>query len=160
MNGSTPAITFRAATAADLPAVLALLVEDVLGKDRERLDAQAVARYEAAFQQIEGQSGNQILLGVRDSEIVAMLQLTFIPGLSHQGALRAQIESVRVKGSERGKGVGKLLFRHAIALSRDAGCAIVQLTTDRRRPDAARFYEALGFEPTHVGMKLALSRAG
>jgi len=74
--------------------------------------------------------------------------------------LRAQIESVRVKGSERGKGVGKLLFRHAIALSREAGCAIVQLTTDRRRPDAARFYEALGFEPTHVGMKLALSRAG
>lgn len=151
-----PAIQFRAATRDDLPAILSLLIDDTLGAHRERLDDAAQARYVSAFDQIQARPGDQILLGVQGDEVVAMMQLTFIPGLSHQGAMRAQVESVRVKGTTRGQGIGKLLFQHAIALSKEAGCAVVQLTTDRRREDAARFYESLGFKPSHLGMKLAI----
>lgn len=156
MTISHPDIQFRAATRADLPAILSLLIDDTLGAQREHLDDATHARYESAFDQIQARSGDQILLGVQGDEVVAMMQLTFIPGLSHQGAMRAQIESVRVKGTTRGQGIGKLLFQHAIALSKEAGCAVVQLTTDRRREDAARFYEGLGFKPTHLGMKLVI----
>ena len=149
-------IVFRRAVMADLPSLLALLAEDVLGAQRESLAAPLHEQYAEALRDILAQQGNQILLGLSGDEIVAMLQLTFIPGLAHQGARRAQIEAVRVKGSVRGQGIGKRLFAQAIALSREAGCAMVQLTTDRRREDAIRFYEALGFQPTHVGMKLPL----
>lgn len=149
-------VEFRLAATADLSAMVALLAEDVLGAQRESLEAQAFGSYVSAFSEIMAQKGNQVLLGVRGSEIVAMLQLTFIPGLAHQGALRAQIEGVRVSGAERGRGIGKLLFEKAISLSREAGCAMVQLTTDRRREDAIRFYETIGFTPTHLGMKLPL----
>ncbi|MFC4931865.1 GNAT family N-acetyltransferase [Massilia sp. GCM10023247] len=156
MTQGNTVIQFRSAAFEDLPKILSLLADHVLGTQRESLDAATIARYEAAFRDIYSQKGNQILVGVQDSEIVAMLQLTFIPGLSHQGATRAQIESVRVKSSVRGHGIGKILFREAIDLSKRAGCSIVQLTTDQRRPDAVRFYESLGFKPTHSGMKLAI----
>lgn len=156
MTANSPPIEFRSATIDDLPAILLLLAEDVLGAQRESLDEAARARYEAAFRDIHAQQGNQILLGVRGDEVVAMLQLTFIPGLSHQGGMRAQIESVRVKRSSRGQGLGKRLFREAVELSKQAGCIMVQLTTDRRRDDAIRFYEELGFKSTHFGMKLPL----
>lgn len=156
MTQSNLGIQFRSATLEDLPTILVLLADDVLGTQRESLDASKIAKYEVALRAIFSQKGNQILLGVRDTEIVAMLQLTFIPGLSHQGATRAQIESVRVKSSVRGQGIGKILFREAIDISRRAGCFIVQLTTDQRRLDAVRFYESLGFKPTHFGMKLAI----
>lgn len=149
-----PEIQFRSATIADLPAILSLLADDVLGMQRESLDAAMRARYEAAFHAICAQQGNQILLGVQHGDIVAMLQLSIIPGLSHQGGTRAQIESVRVKSAVRGQGIGRRLFHEAIALSKQAGCVIVQLTTDQRRADALRFYESLGFKPTHLGMKL------
>ena len=154
MTQTKPEIQFRSATIEDLPALLALLADDVLGAQREDLDAATVARYEAAFHGIQAQQGNRILLGVQDGDIVAMLQLTFIPGLSHQGGTRAQVESVRVKRGVRGQGVGTLLLRQAIEISRQAGCFMVQLTTDERRPDALRFYERLGFKATHHGMKL------
>nr|WP_315249038.1 GNAT family N-acetyltransferase [uncultured Duganella sp.] len=146
-------LTFRSAVVEDLPAMLSLLNEDILGSQRETLDAAAYAKYESAFHDIRAQDGNQILLAMLADEIVGMLQLTFIPGLSHQGAKRAQIESVRVKASARGKGIGKHLFHEAFELSKQAQCALVQLTTDIRREDAARFYEGLGFKPTHLGMK-------
>lgn len=149
-------IQFRYATLDDLPAILSLLADDLLGTQRESMDAIATIKYEAAFRDIYSQKGNQILLGIQGTEIVAMLQLTFIPGLSHQGATRAQIESVRVKSSVRGGGIGKTLLGEAIDISKRAGCSIVQLTTDQRRPDAVRFYESLGFKPTHFGMKLAI----
>ena len=149
-------IAFRRAGIDDLPAMLAMLAEDVLGAVREDLGGAARARYEAAFRHIQAQQGNAILLAIGGDEIVGMLQLTFIPGLSHQGAMRAQIESVRVKGNARGRGIGRRLFGEAITLAREAGCAVVQLTTDRRRDDALRFYESLGFTATHWGMKFAL----
>lgn len=149
-------LQYRPAEPDDLPALVALLTDDILGRERERLDAAATAQYQAAFRAIQAQPGNQILLGILGGEIVAMLQLTFIPGLSHRGATRAQVESVRVRRSFRGRGIGQSLFRQAIELSRQTGCRLVQLTTDQRRPDALRFYERLGFEATHFGMKLAI----
>lgn len=149
-------MTFRFATKDDLPAIISLLADDVLGVARESLDIGTHIKYERAFSAICAQTGNQILLGIRDNEIAAMLQLTFIPSLSHQGGTRAQIESVRVKGNLRGYGIGKLLFQRAIDISKQAGCVVIQLTTDQRRNDALRFYEKLGFQHTHRGMKLAI----
>lgn len=149
-------IEFRLATIDDLSSLIALLNEDILGIQRERMDDESRVGYESAFRDIQEQMGNQVLVGVRNGEIIAMLQLTFIPGLAHQGGRRAQIEAVRVKDTVRGGGVGKLLFAEAIEMSKQAGCVMVQLTTDRRRDDAIRFYESIGFTPTHWGMKLPI----
>ncbi|WP_130357664.1 GNAT family N-acetyltransferase [Pigmentiphaga kullae] len=100
------------------------------------------------------QQWNWILVTVVGDEVIGVLQLTLIPGLSRSGTKRAQIEGVRVKTSARGQSVGKSLMQFALAISREHGCGLVQLTTDKRRPDAKRFYESLGFEATHEGMKL------
>lgn len=156
MMKNNDAVEFRFATIDDLSSMVELLNEDILGSQRERIDTESRTRYESAFHAIQEQEGNQILLGVLNGEIVAMLQLTFIPGLAHQGGRRAQIEAVRVKGMVRGQGIGKLLFEKAIEMSTQAGCVMVQLTTDRRREDAIRFYESMGFTPTHWGMKLPI----
>lgn len=150
----TSSLTFREAAKADLPALAALLSDDRLGASRD--GAQYLPAYMAAFDEIQAQAGNSIIVAVRASEVVGMLQLTFIPGLSRGGMLRAQIESVRVSSNQRGQKIGQALFEHAIGLARDAGCGLVQLTTDKQRPDALRFYEALGFTATHEGMKLSL----
>ncbi|CFN73684.1 acetyltransferase [Bordetella pertussis] len=93
----------------------------------------------------------------RAGQIIGCLQLSFIPGLSRRGLWRGQIESVRVAASERGAGTGRALFEWAIAQCRDKGCGLVQLTTDKQRADARRFYESLGFKATHEGMKLDLA---
>lgn len=150
-------IQFRFATIEDLSAMVSLLADDVFGAHREDLGAHARTKYEAAFRNMCAQQGNQVLLAIRNGEVIGMLQLTVIHGLSHQGSARAQIEAVRVKRSARSQGVGRLLFEEAFAISKQAGCVTVQLTTDRRRDDAVRFYENLGFKPTHFGMKLAIA---
>ncbi|MFA7670422.1 MAG: GNAT family N-acetyltransferase [Burkholderiaceae bacterium] len=147
-------LLFRNARKADLPALAALLADDTLGASRDGI--QHLAAYTTALEAIEAQVGNTIIVAVRETEIVGMLQLTFIPGLSRAGMLRAQIESVRVHSRHRGQSIGHALFEHAIGLARNAGCGLIQLTTDKQRPDAIRFYEALGFAATHEGMKLAL----
>ena len=103
------------------------------------------------------QGNNDIVLAVDDGEVVGCLQLTLIAGLSRLGMKRAQIEGVRVSRRHRGKGVGEKLLNHAIEMARHEGCGLVQLTTDKTRPDAHRFYEALGFVHSHAGMKLTLS---
>ncbi len=149
-------IQFRLASIEDVPEMVSLLAEDVLGAQRESLEVSARTEYEWAFRKMCTQSCNQMLLALRGEEIVGMLQLTVIYGLSHQGTTRAQIEAVRVKRGVRSQGVGKRLFEEAFSISKQAGCSLVQLTTDRRREDAVRFYESLGFEPTHFGMKLAI----
>jgi ribosomal protein S18 acetylase RimI-like enzyme len=150
-------LRYRPATAADLPELVAMVFDDVLGATRESAAPDAMRCYEAAFEAISAQTGNQILVAEDNTGVIGMLQLTFIPGLSFQGRTRAQIETVRVKASARGKGVGKQLFRRAIEMAEQAGCAIVQLTTDRQRADAIRFYESIGFQPTHIGMKLRIT---
>ena len=146
----------RPATRADLPAVIRMLADDPLGATRERFEDPLPAAYETAFAAMARQEGNQLLVAIVDGEVAGCLQLTFIPGLSRLGMTRAQIEGVRVSADRRGAGIGRALFEDAIARARTAGCGLVQLTTDKARPDARAFYDSLGFEASHTGMKLAL----
>ncbi|MFJ6322634.1 MULTISPECIES: GNAT family N-acetyltransferase [unclassified Rhizobium] len=150
-------LTFRRAIAADLTTIIDLLADDILGATRETSGPEDAARYREAFSEIEADP-NQFLCVVEDgSEVVGTFQLTIIPGLSRRGAKRAQIESVRVSHSRRNEQIGEAMFKWAIGYSRSHGCSLMQLTTDKARPDAHRFYDRMGFEPTHIGYKLQLS---
>ncbi len=143
----------RRATAADLPAIVALLADDALGKTRE---APGDPCYAEAFAAIEADP-NQLLAVVEEGgEIVGCLQLSFIPGLSLKGMRRSQIESVRIAAARRGGGLGRKMIEWAIDECRRRGCGLVQLTMNKTRKDALRFYQSLGFEATHEGFKLML----
>lgn len=146
-------LTIRRATAADLDDIVALLADDMLGSTRE---SPGDPCYAEAFAAIERDPNQFLAVAEEDGAIVGCLQLSFIPGLSRRGLWRGQIESVRVASSRRGSGLGRTLFDWAIAECRRRGCGLVQLTTDKARPDAHRFYESLGFVASHEGMKLAL----
>ncbi|WP_052255162.1 GNAT family N-acetyltransferase [Salinicoccus sp. YB14-2] len=147
---------FRFATEHDLKGIVAMLADDALGKTRETVSDSLEDKYLRSFKDIEAQAGNQILLSTESGVITGCLQLTFIPTLARGGMKRAQIEGVRVHKSYRKKGVGRALFEEAIRLSKENQCGIVQLTTDKRRTGAHSFYEKLGFQVTHEGMKLFL----
>ena len=133
-----------------------MLADDPLGQAREDTSEPPAAVYTSAFAALEADPNNELAVMVREGAVIGCLQLTFIPGLSRKGAWRAQIESVRVASSLRGEGLGRRLFAWAITRARDKDCALVQLTTDKARPEALRFYEGLGFQASHEGMKLAL----
>ncbi|MBY0488623.1 MAG: GNAT family N-acetyltransferase [Gemmatimonadaceae bacterium] len=153
---STGALTFRRGTAADLPAVVAMLADDALGAARERSETPLPASYADAFAAMEQQGGNELLIGEINGEVVACLQLIILPGISLQGATRAQIEGVRVASTHRGQRLGEALVREAMARARNAGCTMMQLSSNVSRTDARRFYERLGFVASHIGMKCAL----
>jgi GNAT superfamily N-acetyltransferase len=144
----------RAASVADLPAIVALLADDPLGAARESPDD--LAPYSAAFARIQADPGHDVFVAERDGVVVGTLQLTIIPGLSRRGMTRALIEAVRIAADQRGGGLGTLMVRHAIDEARRHGCGMVQLTSDATRTDAHRFYERLGFVASHVGLKLQL----
>jgi GNAT superfamily N-acetyltransferase len=148
-----PEPVIRAATRADVPAIVALLADDPLGAVRERPGDPA---YLAAFDALAADPRQLLVVASVDSVVVGTLQLTFIPGLSRVGSTRAQIEAVRVRSDQRGGGLGRLLIGWAVEVARERGAAVVQLTTDVSRVDAQRFYLGLGFVASHVGMKLAL----
>lgn len=151
-----PQLVFRRARQEDLPKIVALLADDELGAKREDASVPLNPRYTAAFAAI-AQDSNQFLAVVEQGpHLVGCLQLSFIPGLSRLGLWRGQIESVRIASSARGQGLGRAMFEWAIDQCRAQGCGLVQLTTDRERPDARRFYEGLGFTASHDGMKLNL----
>jgi ribosomal protein S18 acetylase RimI-like enzyme len=150
-------ITIRPARREDVPAIVALLADDPLGREREALADPLPAAYSRAFDDIAAQDGNLLIVAERAGAVVGCLQLTLIPGLSRRGMKRGLIEAVRVASACRGLGVGERLVNHAIGIARDAGCGLVQLTSDKSRADAHRFYERLGFVASHVGMKLALA---
>jgi ribosomal protein S18 acetylase RimI-like enzyme len=146
----------RRATVSDLPAIVALLSDDLIGRTREDPSTPPNPRYAAAFQAID-RDPNQLLAVAEDrGEAIGCLQISFIPGLSRLGMWRGQIESVRVSSSHRSEGIGRIMFEWAIEQCRQRQCGLVQLTTDKSRPDAQRFYESLGFKATHDGMKLGL----
>ena len=149
-------VVLRRACVDDLPALVALLADDPLGSSREAAADSDLAPYRRAFDQIDADAGQLLVVGVAGGEIVGTLQLTFIPGLSRRGALRAQIEAVRVRSGHRGAGLGAALIGWAIGEAGRRGCGLVQLTTDKSRADAHRFYERLGFVASHVGLKLVL----
>ncbi|TWF96003.1 GNAT family N-acetyltransferase [Saccharopolyspora dendranthemae] len=139
----------------DLPSIVGLLVDDELGSSRE--SATDLAPYREAFAAMDADPA-QLLVAVKDPDglVVGTLQLTFIPGLARRGALRAQIEAVRVHAAHRSRGLGAALFGWAVEESRRRGCALVQLTTDKKRTDAHRFYDRLGFTASHEGYKMSL----
>ena len=148
-------VIFRRATSDDLAAIVALLADDPLGRDREDAGAD-LAGYRDAFAVIERDPNQLLAVAERGGRVIGALQLSFIPGLTRRGMWRGQIEGVRVAAGERAGGIGRAMLEWAIAACRQRGCGLVQLTSDARRADAHRFYEALGFQATHRGYKLAL----
>jgi GNAT superfamily N-acetyltransferase len=147
-------VEIRPATAADVPAIVAMLADDPLGAKRE--SPEDLATYLAAFERVAADAGQHLVVAVRNGRTVGTLHLTVIPGLSRRGASRSLIEAVRVHRSERRNGLGTQLNEWAIEESRRHNCALVQLTSDASRTDAHRFYERLGFAASHVGFKLPL----
>lgn len=150
------ALTFRRATEADLPAIIAMLADDELGRKREDTSVPVAECYRQAFSAITADGNQYLAVAEKDGAVIGTLQLTFLPGLSHQGQWRGQIESVRISSTIRGGGIGRQMLEWAVATCRERGCGIVQLTSDKSRSDAIRFYESLGFTASHEGFKLKL----
>jgi len=149
-------LTFRRAIEADVPDIIAMLADDTLGASREATGPESLPTYLSAFRAIDTDP-NQFLLVVEDGgRIVGTLQLTFIAGLSRGGLKRGLIEAVRVASDRRGDKIGEAMIAWAIETCRRESCGIVQLTTDKSRTDAHRFYDRLGFEPSHIGYKMML----
>ncbi|HSZ47315.1 MAG TPA: GNAT family N-acetyltransferase [Streptosporangiaceae bacterium] len=147
----------REARPEDVPAIVALIAADQLGATRDGVrDDSDRAAYEQAFRAIDADPAHLLLVAESDGQVVGTMQLSFLPGLARRGALRAQIEAVRVAESTRGSGLGAGMMTWAIDEARRRGCALVQLTSDKSRTDAHRFYERLGFVASHEGMKLRL----
>lgn len=144
----------RPARQEDLPAIVRLLANDDLGSRRERYEEPLPDIYYQAFETIDSDPNNEAVVVEDDSGIIGTLQITFIPNLTYQGGIRAQIEGVRIDDRYRGAGIGRRLFEWAIEHAREKGCHLVQLTADKTRADAHRFYESLGFKASHEGMKL------
>lgn len=160
LGGSSPRasrVVLRRAQREDIPQIVALIAADQLGATRDGVRDQAdLEAYEAAFLAIDADPAHILLAAESAGAVVGTLQLSFLPGLARRGALRAQIEAVRVAESTRGSGLGAAMMRWAIDEARGRGCALVQLTSDKSRADAHRFYERLGFVSSHEGMKLKL----
>jgi GNAT superfamily N-acetyltransferase len=148
-------VTFRPARSGDLAVIIALLSNDKLGVNRESFEGSSQA-YEQAFAEIDGDPNNMIYVAEDDGLVIGCLQVTFIANLSFKGGRRALVEAVRVADSHQGQGLGKRLMEYVIDLARQRGCRLVQLTSNKERADAIRFYEQLGFQPSHVGFKLYL----
>lgn len=150
-------INIRTAVKSDILDIVSLLAHDKLGKSREDLQDPLPKKYYDAFERINSDPNQELVVIVNDSKkIIGTLQLSFIPYLTYQGGIRAQIEAVRVHKPYRGQGLGQRLFEWAIQRSKEKGAHLVQLTTDKKRPEALAFYKKLGFTNSHEGMKLHL----
>ncbi|MFQ6144854.1 N-acetyltransferase family protein [Streptomyces seoulensis] len=145
-------LEIRAAVADDIPSIVGMLADDPLGARRESPDD--LTPYLSALDRLRADPNQRLVVAVREGRVIGTLQLSIIPGLSRRGTIRSIIEAVRIHADERGSGLGTRLIEWAIEESRRAGCQLVQLTSDKSRTDAHRFYERLGFEASHVGFKL------
>jgi ribosomal protein S18 acetylase RimI-like enzyme len=153
-------LVFRPAERADLMAIIGMLADDDLSAARETFDPDAAeppGAYRLAYNAIDTNHNELLVVGCIGDEVVATLQLSLLHHLSHRGAIRAQIESVRVARAFRGRGIGHQLVEWALARARERGARVAQLSTDKSRVDAHRFYESMGFHATHEGMKLPLT---
>lgn len=150
-------IKFRIAKERDLVKIVEMLSDDELGKKRERFELPLPQCYTTAFHAITDDPNNELIVACFENEIIGVLQITFTPYINHQGGWRVTIEGVRTASSVRGQGVGSKLIQWAIERAKARGCHLVQLTTDKQRVDALRFYEKLGFNATHNGLKMKLS---
>ena len=148
-------MTFRKASKNDISAIVKLMADDALGQQRENFQTPLPVAYLNAFENIMADS-NQELMVVEDEnqEVIGTFQLTFIQYLSYKGGIRAQIENVMVREDQRGLGIGKLMFEWAINRAKERKAHVLQLTSDKKRPRAIKFYEDLGFVASHEGMKL------
>lgn len=144
---------WREGTEVDVPAVVAMLADDVLGSQRENAAPEV---YLQAFRDMQAEGSNYLIVGDENGQIVACYQIAFLSGLSLSATRRAQIESVRVASTHRGQGLGQALIADAEARARAAGCRLMQFTTSKSRSDAHRFYGRLGFTPSHIGYKKSL----
>ncbi|MCB0111419.1 MAG: GNAT family N-acetyltransferase [Caldilineaceae bacterium] len=149
-------LNFRLATRADVPTLVAMLADDALGAQREQFTDPLPQAYYAAFEALDRDPNNELILACLGDRVIGMLQLTYIPSLSYQGGWRALIESVRVDAAYRSQGIGRQLMVWTLERAKARGCHLAQLSTHKSRTDAHRFYERLGFEKSHVGMKLSL----
>jgi GNAT superfamily N-acetyltransferase len=149
-------LVFRKALLTDIPGLVSMLSDDELGALREDGSRPLNQKYLQAFAEIESDANNELTVVESDGEVVGMLQLTFIPYLTYIGSWRCLIEGVRIHSDHRGQGLGAKFLQWAIERARERDCRIVQLTSDKKRPSALRFYESLGFKATHEGFKLRL----
>jgi GNAT superfamily N-acetyltransferase len=150
-------VDFRSATRADVPAILELLADDEVSRSRDGIVSEgADAAVWAAFEAIDADPRNELIVADDAGAVVGTCQLTFTPSLSRRGAERMTIEAVRVRADQRGRGVGRAMMAWALDRARERGCGLAQLTTDKRRTDAQRFYASLGFTASHEGLKLTL----
>ena len=154
------ALLIRDAIEEDIAVIVAMLADDDKGRLREDGSDRLDPGYAAAFAAIDADPNQRLLVAEREGAVVGTFQLTFIAGLSHRGAWRGQIEAVRIARDLRSQGLGQEMIGWAVERCRERGCRMVQLTTHKSRDRAHAFYERLGFEPSHVGMKLHLSGAG
>lgn len=149
-------VIFRQATRADIPSIVRMLADDALGSQRERYQAPLPEPYNVAFRQIEADPNHEVIVAEQAGKVIGTLHLIFLPSLSYQGGLRAQVESVRVDKRFQRQGIGSQMMKWTIERARQRGAHVIQLTTHKSRLDAHRFYERLGFEGSHLGMKLSL----
>lgn len=148
-------MNFRKATEKDMPLIVELMADDILGKKRENFQTPLPKAYLEAFKKIDSDENQELMVVENDDfEIIGTFQLTFIQYINYCGGLRAQIESVMVKTDKRGLGIGKKMFEWAINRAKEKNAHVLQLTTDKQRPRALKFYEDLGFKATHEGMKM------
>jgi ribosomal protein S18 acetylase RimI-like enzyme len=150
-------LIFRLAKEEDLIEIVRMLFDDSLGATREKFENNLSDNYIKAFKNIQGDSNQELTVVELNGEKVATFQLTFIQYLTHQGGLRAQVEAVRTNSNYRGQGIGTKVFNYIIERAKEKGCHLLQLTSDKKRTEAIKFYEAMGFNATHEGMKLKLS---
>jgi GNAT superfamily N-acetyltransferase len=149
-------LRFRLARRFDVPAIVRMLADDDLGRRRERYAEPLPDSYYSAFEQIEKDPNHELIVAEQHGEVIGSLHLMFLPSLSFQGGLRAQVESVRVDKRFQNQGIGSQMMMWTIERAKERGAHVVQLTTHKARLDAHRFYERLGFEGSHLGMKIQL----
>ncbi|NVE94260.1 GNAT family N-acetyltransferase [Altererythrobacter lutimaris] len=149
-------LTIRDATEQDLPYIVGLIDSDAVSAKRDPAMPADEADQREGFDAIAGDPNHRLLIAEVEGKPVGSFQLSYIPGVSRQGAWRGQIESVRVHPDHQSKGIGGAMLEWAVEECRKRGCGLVQLTSDTTREDAHRFYERLGFKPTHTGFKLKL----
>ena len=149
-------VIFRLARRDDLPPIVRMLADDDLGSRREHYEDPLPEAYYSAFEQIHNDPNHELIVAERDGEVIGTLHLMFLPSVSFQGGLRAQVESVRVDKRFQSKGIGSKMMKWTMERANQRGAHVIQLTTHKTRLDAHRFYERLGFEGSHLGMKLSL----
>ncbi|WP_298541250.1 GNAT family N-acetyltransferase [uncultured Aquimarina sp.] len=146
---------FRTATRNDIAKIVEMIADDELGKTRENYQIPLPTEYLNAFENIDTDKNQELIVVENEnSEIIGTLQLSFIQYLTYRGGIRAQIEAVRIRKDQRGLGIGKTMFEWAINRAKERNAHLLQLTTDKKRPKAIKFYENLGFKATHEGMKM------